>query len=111
MFFAKLATAIVLAVVVPFALVTVWVLLLNHSAIQAILRPIARLGDLVGLLGYLAITGLGFSFIVRVARWKDLELPERQLLVGTGLLYFPVMLYLMFYWSFWVVGAAYGSSL
>jgi hypothetical protein len=61
--------------------------------------------------GHVAIVALGYWFIVRRAGWQDLELPERLLLVGSGIVYFPVTLFLMFYWPFAIVAAIYGVSL
>lgn len=58
-------------------------------------RPVFEILELLLVPGSAA---LGFLCIVRLSRYETV-IDRRALLVGIGLLYFPVMCFLMVYWS------------
>ena len=104
MLIVRIAIAVILSITVPFGLI--WSLgpILHISAIHAAISQLPRGREVISALAYPLSAAIGFSFILRIRPYKTLEAPERQLIVGVAILYFPVICILMIYWTLSIGG-------
>jgi len=97
------AVALATAALVPFALIGGAAIVLNMPVVKPELRNLSPIAEYMGMLLLPASAGVGFFGSVSLLKRVNQVWP-RSILIAAAALYFPVMCYLLLYWTISLAG-------